>query len=242
VAVEGVTFAVTSGTLLGILGPNGSGKSTLVMAIVGLLPALAGSVRVLGEAPQRARGRVGYVPQAEKVDWNFPATVRDVIGMGLYRPALFSGRFGRRARGAVDAALARVGMEAFAGKQIRELSGGQQRRVLVARALVKDPPLLLLDEPAAGLDAGAEEDLNALFEGLARAGRTVVVATHDIASVIQGYDLALCLDRGQVAFGPAREVLTDEVLHRTFGRQLLIVHDAGGHGHDVTLHTGHGGG
>jgi manganese/zinc/iron transport system ATP- binding protein len=181
-----------------------------------------------------ARPRIGYVPQSSDVQWDFPITVREVVGMGLYRRTWGLGRFRPPRRDLVDRALERMDALDLASRQPGELSGGQRRRVLLARALVRDPDLLLLDEPAAGLDQPAEEELLALLRGLADAGKTVVVATHDIAGAFETFDLALLLNRKVIAFGPARDTLTDAALHETFGRQLLSFH--GHHRHDVELH------
>lgn len=223
VAIEGVSVEIPRGAMLGLLGPNGSGKSTLIKAMMGLLKPWAGSVWFDGEPPARARRRIGYMPQAEDVDWNFPVSVRDVVAMGLYRPRWNPFARLNRHRPAVDAALRRLDVEDLAGRQIGELSGGQQRRVLLARALAKDPEILILDEPTAGLDAPSEDELLDMLRGLADRGATVVVATHDISCVQRLYDYALCLNRRVEAFGPVDEVLTDEVLARTFGRHLVHV-------------------
>lgn len=221
VALDGVSFDARSGRLLGILGPNGSGKSTLVKAIMGLLPAWQGTIRVLGEAPRRARPRIGYVPQSEEIDWDFPVSVADVVRMGLYERHIGWDRIWPRRDGRVNEALARVDAAHLAGRQIGELSGGQQRRVLIARALVRDAPVLLMDEPAAGLDAGAESELLLLLRELADGGKTVLVATHDIQGVYDTFDDALLVNRRLVASGPVRETLTDEHVHEAFGRQLV---------------------
>ena len=226
-ALEDVTFAAPAGCMIGLLGPNGSGKSTLIKALMGLLPVRRGSALILGRPPKSARDRVGYMPQAEDVDWSFPATASDVVAMGLYRPgrglrALFPGT-----PRAVTEALERLGAADLANRQIGELSGGQQRRVLLARALVKHPDVLLLDEPTAGLDAPAEEALLDLLRAEAEAGRTILVATHDISCVQRLFDYALCLNRTVVAFGPPGDTLTADTLSATFGSHIFRLVDAG---------------
>lgn len=243
-ALSEVSFTLAGGNLVGLIGPNGSGKTTLLKTLVGLLRPWSGRVEVLGRAPARARERLGYMPQAETVDWNFPITVREVVAMGRYRrrwghrlPDLLRAR--RDRSGVVDVALEQVRAADLAGSQIGELSGGQQRRVLLARALVREPDLLLLDEPAAGLDAAAEEDLMALLLGLAETGKTLIVATHDIGSVFEHYPLTLCLNRRLLAAGPPRDVLTEETLIETFGRHLMVFH-RGEHGYTVEPHAWHG--
>jgi len=224
-AIETVDFSVPRGATVGLIGPNGSGKSTLIKALLGLLAPWEGGVRVLGGDPAGARGRVGYMPQAEHVDWSFPATVREVVAMGAYQSRFGLGRLLSRLRGSgvhVTAAMERVGVRELETEQIAELSGGQQRRVLLARALVKDPELFLLDEPAAGLDAGVEEDMLDLFEELAAEGKTLIVATHDIACVYRRYDLALLLNRCLVAHGAPKTILTEETLTGAFGRHVMV--------------------
>ena len=224
-AIEGIDFAVPRGVTVGLIGPNGSGKSTLIKALLGLLAPWEGAVRVLGGEPRAARGRVGYMPQAEHVDWSFPVTVREVVAMGGYRPRFGRGRLLSRLRGpgaGVTAAMERVGVRDLEAEQIAELSGGQQRRVLLARALVKDPDVFLLDEPAAGLDAGVEEDMLDLFDDLASQGKTLIVATHDIACVYRRYNLALLLNRRLLAHGEPKTVLTEETLTGAFGRHVMV--------------------
>ena len=222
-AIEGVEFAIPPGELVGLIGPNGAGKSTLIKTLLGLIEPWRGRVRVLGEEPAEARRHVGYMPQAEQVDWNFPATVGDVVAMGAYRP-WFGRRQPRRrvSRATITAAMDRVGVRALEKRQIAELSGGQQRRVLLARALVKDPAVFILDEPAAGLDAGVEEDMLDLFDELVAEGKTLIVATHDIACVYRRYNRALLLDQRLVAQGAPQEVLTEETLTGAFGRHVMV--------------------
>ena len=237
-AIEDVSFALPKGAFLGLLGPNGSGKSTLIKALVGLLPAWGGSVRVLGAPPREARARIGYMPQAEDVDWHFPVTAREVVGMGLYRRSLGPERWRGRERGRVMAALERLSATDLADRQIDELSGGQQRRVLLARALVKAPDVLLLDEPTAGLDPPAERELLDLLGDLAAGGATVVVSTHDITCVNERCDCALCLNRTVMAFGPPAEAITEESLDSTFPGHVLVL-GRGGRQLAVAPHDGH---
>ncbi len=240
--LEEVTFAVTSGELVGLIGPNGSGKSTLLKALIGLRPVWSGRIAVLGGAPGAVRQRIGYMPQAESVDWSFPITVAEVVAMGLYRPRLDPRRLRRHGapqREAVAAAMEQMQIADLRSRQIGELSGGQQRRVLLARTLVKDPNVLLLDEPAAGLDASIEHDLMALLRDLARSGKTLVVATHDLTSVYEFYSAALCLNRRVTAYGPPQEALSEDVLIDTFGRHLMVFY-RDGHGYTAEPHVHHG--
>ncbi len=226
-AIEDVSFALPHGSFLGLLGPNGSGKSTLIKALIGLLPAWRGSVRVLGMRPQAARTRTGYMPQAEDVDWSFPATAREVVAMGLYRRSFGLDRLRRSDRERAMTALERLSVAGLAGRQIGDLSGGQQRRVLLARALVKDPDVLLLDEPTAGLDAPAERELLDLLGGLSAQGTSIITSTHDITCVNECCDGALFLNRTVIAFGPPSEAITAESLDRTFEGHVLVVGQGG---------------
>ena len=240
--LDGVTFSVAQGELVGLIGPNGSGKSTLLKALIGLRQVWSGRVDVLGGPPAAARQRIGYMPQAETVDWSFPVTVAEVIAMGLYRPRLGPRRLrrgGAQQRDAVRAAMEQMRISHLRSRQIGELSGGQQRRVLLARTLVKDPDLLLLDEPAAGLDASIEHDLMELLTDLARGGKTLIVATHDLTSVYEFYSAALCLNRRVIAYGPPKEALSENVLIDTFGRHLMVFY-RNDHGYTAEPHVHHG--
>lgn len=221
-AVEDVTLAVEAGTLLAIVGPNGAGKSTLLKVMAGLLPAWSGRVEVLGGAPGREARRVAYVPQAETVDWAFPVTVGDVVMMGRY-PALGPWRRpGRVDRRQVDEALEKVGMAAHRRTQIGQLSGGQRRRVFLARALAADPALYLLDEPVTGIDVTTQEDLMDILEAEARRGRTIVATTHDLAAAAQRFRRVAAVNRTVIAEGPASLILDPNILAKTYGGHLLV--------------------
>ncbi|MDA0264280.1 MAG: metal ABC transporter ATP-binding protein [Chloroflexi bacterium] len=222
--LEGVDFEVDRGDMVGIIGPNGSGKSTLIKTILGLVKPMRGGVSITGRSGALERHLVGYTPQTELVDWDFPVTVADVALMGRYaRRGLFH-RTTKADRDAADAALERVKMLDLRDRLIGELSGGQRRRVLLARAMAHDPELLLLDEPMAGLDATAQHQLLDLLDELRRDGATVVLSTHDLSCVSQRCDKAACLNRRLIAFGRPSEVLTEQVLGDTFGTHLLMVH------------------
>ncbi len=225
-AVESVNLAIEAGTLLAVVGPNGAGKSTLLKLMAGLLRPWRGRVEVLGHpAGQQAR-RVAYVPQAELVDWAFPVTVSDVVMMGRYPSLGPLRRPGPSDRRAVAEALERVGMADHADTPIGALSGGQRRRVFLARALAAEPDLFLLDEPVTGIDATTQEDLMDLLESEARRGKTVVATTHDLACAAQRFQRVLAINRTVVAHGPASLVLDPDVLARTYGGHLLVL--AGG--------------
>jgi ABC-type Mn2+/Zn2+ transport system ATPase subunit len=223
VALENVNLAVEAGSLLAVVGPNGAGKSTLLKLMAGLIRPWHGRVEVLGHpAGQQAR-RVAYVPQAELVDWGFPVTVNDVVMMGRY-PAL--GRFrrpGAEDHRAVEAAIEQVGMSDHAATQIGSLSGGQRRRVFLARALAAGPDLFLLDEPVTGVDATTQEDLMDILEAEARSGKTVVATTHDLACAAQRFQQVATVNRTIIAHGPSSLILDPDVLAQTYGGHLLVL-------------------
>ena len=223
-ALEDVTFEVAKGEIVGIIGPNGSGKSTLIKAILGLVKPWRGQISVMGQPSSPQLRRVGYMPQMEHVDWDFPVTVGDVALMGRYSQRGLLRRTTREDREASDGALDRVGMYSLRHRLIGELSGGQRRRVLLGRALANDPRLLLLDEPVAGLDATAQHRFLDIISELRNEGRTVVFSSHDLSCVSGWCAKAACLNRRLVAFGPPAEILNEQVLSETFGSHLLLVH------------------
>jgi ABC-type Mn2+/Zn2+ transport system ATPase subunit len=222
--LEGVTLTVPRGAMVGVVGPNGGGKSTLLKAVLGLVLPLRGEVEVLGRpAVHRARQRLGYVPQREHVDWNFPVSARDVVMMGripslrlLRRPTVHD-------RELVRDALRTVGMEALADARIGELSGGQQQRVFLARALAQETEILLLDEPVSGVDAPSQHEIFDLLRRLQQGGKTVIVTTHDLSCVAERFDLALLLNKRVIAFGKPEEVFTPELLNETYQSHLMIL-------------------
>lgn len=226
-ALEGVTFTVEPGCLAGLVGPNGSGKSTLLRVLVGLHKPWRGRVMIYGKESGRQKRLIGYMPQSELVDWNFPVTVLDVVLMGLYGRLGLMRRPGARDRDLALWALERVHMTDRAHRRIGELSGGEQRRVLIARALVQEAEVLVLDEPFTGLDATAQHDLLRLFDDLRKADHTLLVATHDLSCVAGAFDHAVFLNRKVVAFGSLPEVFTEQVLNQTFERHLLLINVEG---------------
>ena len=223
VALEDVSLAIEAGTLLAVVGPNGAGKSTLLKVMAGLLRPWRGRVELLGAPPGREARRVAYVPQAEAVDWQFPVTVQDVVMMGRYPLLGALRRPGAHDRQHVDEALALVGMGDQRNRQIGALSGGQRRRVFLARALAADPAVYLLDEPVTGIDATTQEDLMDILEAEARRGRTVIATTHDLACAAQRFQRVAMINRRVVAHGPASLVLDSNLLARTYGGHLLFL-------------------
>ena len=223
-ALEDVSFQLAERQILGIIGPNGSGKSTLMKAVLGLIKPWRGRVAVLGQPAKQQRRQVGYVPQEEDVDWNFPVSVADVALMGRYARRGLLRRTTQNDRQLADAALEKVGMYPFRKRLIGELSGGQRRRVLLARALANGPQLLLMDEPMAGLDARAQHQLLDIMDQLQSEGTTIVISTHDLSCVSACAGQVACLNRRLIAFGEPSQVLTEDVLNQTFGTHLLLVH------------------
>jgi manganese/iron transport system ATP-binding protein len=222
-AISEVNVELRPGRLIAVFGPNGGGKSTLLKVIAGLLRPWSGTVSVLGAAPGVEARRVAYVPQAESVDWGFPVSAWDVAMMGRY-PALGPlRRPGSADRDAVAAALDQVGMADHARTQIGSLSGGQRRRVFLARALAAGPELYLLDEPVTGVDVTTQEDLLDLLEQEASRGRTVVATTHDLACAASRFQDVVAMNRTVVAQGPSSLVLDQDVLRRTYGGHLLVL-------------------
>jgi manganese/iron transport system ATP-binding protein len=226
-ALEGINLTIEEGCLAGLVGPNGSGKSTLLRAILGLHRPWRGDVRLFGQKVNRARPLLGYMPQVELVDWAFPVSVFDVVMMGRYGGLGLLRRPSRRDHEVVWHSLEQVGMTELARRQIGELSGGQRRRVLIARTLAQEPRILLLDEPFTGLDATAQHDLLDLFNEIRAAGKTLLVATHDLSCVAAAFDHAACLNRKIIAFGRPHAIFTEEILNATFETHLLLVNVEG---------------
>lgn len=217
--LERVSFELQSGERIGVLGPNGGGKSTLFHVLLGELQPAAGTIRIAG--------RCGYVPQTERSRLDYPVSALDVALMGTLSRVPWWQPLGRREhRFALDA-LARVGLRDVARRRFGELSGGQRQRVLVARALVQDAQVLLLDEPFTGVDQPSAERLEQLLDELARDGRGILIATHDVEQA-RAWDRVLCLNRSQVVFGLPDEVLTREVLEQTYGGSIVTIAEAAG--------------
>lgn len=218
-ALDDVGVTVPEGTACALLGMNGSGKSTLFKALLGLVRPDRGDIRLLGRRSERARaeGLVAYVPQSEAVDWDFPVTVADVVMMGRYGHLGITRRPRQADHRAVDEALERVGLAELAHRPIGELSGGQRKRAFMGRAIAQRAPLLLLDEPFAGVDRPSESTLLELLRDLRDEGRTIMVSTHSLTSVPSLCDEAVLLHQHVVAHGPLDEVLTAESLARAFG-------------------------
>jgi manganese/zinc/iron transport system ATP- binding protein len=225
-ALWDVDLTVSQGTLASIVGPNGAGKSTLIRAILGLVRPAAGRVAVFGAPYEDSRGLVAYVPQRGSVDWDFPTNVLDVVEMGRYGSLGWVRRPRRRERDAATRALEQVGMERLASRQISHLSGGQQQRVFLARALVQDARVYIMDEPFQGVDAVTERAIVDLLRRLREDGRTVVAVHHDLQTVPEYFDEVTLLNVRRIASGPVDEVFTEENLRATYGGRTGFVSNA----------------
>jgi manganese/zinc/iron transport system ATP- binding protein len=221
-----VDLQVPAGARLAIVGPNGAGKSTLVKAAMGLVRPVAGEVRIFGRSDVRARGQIAYVPQRATLSWDFPTDVLDVVMMGTYGRLGWVRRAGATQRREAEGALEQVGMSAFAKRPIAELSGGQQQRVLLARALVQDAPINILDEPFQGVDAPTERAIVDVLDGLAGEGKTIVVVHHDLQTVAEYFDSVLLLNVRVIEAGPVDEVFSEENLRLTFGGRVGVLASA----------------
>ncbi len=221
-ALRDATFSVPRGTVTGLVGVNGAGKSTLFKAIMGFLPLASGEIRLLGLGIEQALARnlVAYVPQSDEVDWTFPVLVEDVVMMGRYGHMGFLRRPSTTDRAAVDAALKRVGMGDYRKRQIGELSGGQRRRVFLARALAQDGRVILLDEPFTGVDMKTEEQIIGLLGELRDEGRVVLVSTHDLGTVPEFCDRTVLVKGTVLAYGPTETTFTRANLELAFGGKL----------------------
>jgi len=222
-----IDYDAPAGKLVAIVGPNGSGKTTLIKACLELVPRASGEVRFFGLPYRQARHRVGYVPQRESVDWEFPINALQVVEMGLYRQIGWFRRVRKQHREQAMEALKRVGMADFATRQISQLSGGQQQRVFLARALVQDADVYLMDEPFVGVDAATERAIVQLLHELRARGKTALVVHHDLQTVPEYFDHVLLLNMRLVAQGPVSEVFTEENLRRTYGGKLALLDRVG---------------
>ena len=218
-----VGFDIPSGALVGIVGPNGSGKTTLLKAVMELIPKASGRISVFGKPYRENRRRVGYMPQRESVDWDFPVDALDVVTMGLYNQVGWCLPVRKKHRRAALDALSRVGIEELAHRQISQLSGGQQQRTFLARALVQNADLYLMDEPFAAVDAATERAIIEILRDMKRNGKTAVVIHHDLQTVPEYFDYVVLLNMRVVAHGAVDEVFTRENLQKTYGGRLTLL-------------------
>lgn len=220
--LSGISFRAARGEVVGLIGPNGGGKSTLLKAIAGVIPLRSGTVAFDGRPLRDLTGRVAFVPQRDDVNWEFPATALDVVLMGRYRSAGWLRRPGRKDRELAREALARLGLEGKEGRHISQFSGGQQQRIFLARAMVQDPVIVLLDEPFTGIDQANRELFHAAIRDFAERGCVILMATHDLDEVASACSSVACINNRLVAFGPTETTYTAEVLRTTFGGRVAV--------------------
>ena len=221
-----VDLDIPEGKLVGIIGPNGAGKSTMIKALMDLVPKASGWAKIYGRPYAETRKLIGYVPQRESVDWDFPISALEVVLMGRYGHLGWLRRPGSQDRVLAAQALEKVGMSEFCDRQISQLSGGQQQRVFLARALAQDARVYMMDEPFAGVDAATERAIIDLLVELRTQGKTILVVHHDLQTVTQYFDWVIMLNMRAVASGPTGEVFTDENLQKTYGGRLTVLSDA----------------
>jgi manganese/zinc/iron transport system ATP- binding protein len=222
-----IDLTIATPALVGIIGPNGAGKSTLIKAILGLVPLASGEVHVHGRPVDRQRKLIGYVPQRESVDWDFPVSVLDVVMMGTYGKLGWIRRPGSKDRAWARECLEHVGLADLAHRQIGQLSGGQQQRTFLARALAQRAEVYLMDEPMAGVDAATEQVVFRLLRELRSQGKTVLVVHHDLRTVPEYFEQVAMLNMRLVAAGPTSEVFTPANLSKTYGGRLAVLDTAG---------------
>ncbi len=221
-ALTNITLNVASGRVTGMIGPNGAGKSTLLKAMLGLIPASAGSVVYKGQSLQDWLELVAYVPQRSQIDWTYPATVWDVVMMGRVRKTGWFRRFSTVSRARAKEALERVKMSAYRNRPIGQLSGGQQQRVFLARSLAQEADIFFFDEPFVGVDQKTESILFNIFRELADAGKIVLVVNHDLGESITNFDDLILLNKELIAFGDRQNVLKEENLYRAYGGKVMF--------------------
>ncbi len=221
-----IDMEVPPSVLMAIVGPNGAGKTTLLKAMLGLLPATAGEIQILGGSFKENRHRIGYVPQRTAVDWDFPTTAMDIVLMGSYGRLGWVKRPGKVEKAAAMAALEKVGMTDYAHRQISRLSGGQQQRVFLARAIMEDADIYMMDEPFQGVDATTERAIVSLLKSFRDADKTVICVHHDLQTVPEYFDWVTLLNVRRIAGGPVKETFTRENLRKTFGGRISFL--AGG--------------
>lgn len=223
----GIDLTLPKGALVGIIGPNGAGKSTLIKAIMGLIPQSSGFVKLFDQPLNKVRDQISYVPQRESVDWDFPASVFDIVMMGRYGKLGILKRPRQSDEDIVIDCLRKVRMEGFKDRQISQLSGGQQQRVFLARALAQKADLYFMDEPFAGVDMTTEQAIIEILREMRTEGKTVVVVHHDLQSVPNYFDWVILLNMRLVACGETEKVFTQELLQETYGGKLTLLVEVG---------------
>ena len=225
--VSNISLQVMPGAFMGLLGPSGSGKTTLLRAILGVVDVYQGRVKTAGNGKGRGKERIGYVPQLEDINWNFPVTAEEAVLMGRTMNGPLFPWFSRTDRELAQNTMARLGIGHLAKRHIRRLSGGEQQRVFLARALISNPRLLLLDEPTKGVDIKTRDEVVHLLHDLNHQGVTIVMTTHEINAVAAHLPWVVCMNGAIVAEGPPGEVFTPETLKLTYGAEMPVIHYQG---------------
>jgi len=222
-----IEFEAPSDSLIAVVGPNGAGKSTLLKACLELIPRATGVVEFWGQPYRDVRDRVGYVPQRESVDWDFPISTLEVVTMGRYRQVGWFKPVTRAHKEKALACLEQVGMAEFADRQISQLSGGQQQRVFLARALAQEAELYFMDEPFAGVDAATERSIAETLRALKKQNKTVICVHHNLPTVAEYFDHVLLLNTRVISAGPIASIFTEENLKKTYGGRLTLLDEVG---------------
>lgn len=218
-----IDFKLPTGQIIGVIGPNGSGKSTLLKSIMGLVPIASGNIKIFDKTLDQSRNKVAYVPQRESVDWNFPASVEDVVMMGRYKKNRLFQRMTKIDKELVNQAIEKVKLTPYKDRQISQLSGGQQQRVFLARAIAQGADLYIMDEPFVGVDMSTEKTILEVLIQMKNEGKTIVIVHHDIQTVSNYFDYIVLLNTRMVKSGPTHEVLTPELIQETYGGQLNLI-------------------
>ena len=227
-ALIDVSLKIWPGQFMAIVGPNGGGKTTLLRTILGMVPFTSGKVLLRGQAlKQKSLARIGYVPQLETIDWNFPITVEEVMAMGFFVLQRWSSRIGEKEKRKLGEIMERLNLAGLGKRHISELSGGQQQAVFIGRALLGEPELILLDEPAAGLDISSRDDVIHFLHEINHQGVAVVITAHDLNWVAAHLPWAVCLNHKLIAEGQPNEVFTAEVLQDVYSGELVVLHQDG---------------
>lgn len=222
-----IYLELEAGNIYGVVGPNGAGKSTLFKSILELIDTSSGDIRVLGQDVNEVRKRIAYVPQKDEVDWNFPATVRDIVLMGRYPHKKILQRLSKEDNAIAMTAMEDIGISDLANRQIGELSGGQQQRVFIARALCQQADIFFLDEPFVGVDITTEEKIISILKDLASQNKTLLVVHHDLSSVDEYFNKVILLNQRLIAYGDTATTFTKENIAKAYGSQLTILHKTG---------------
>lgn len=220
--LKNVTVRIEQGLLCGVVGPNGAGKTTLIKSVLNSVPLSSGSISVLGQQHTHATSSIAYVPQRTAVDWNFPTTVFDAVLMGTYGTCGWFKRPGKHERELTDHALHELGIHRLANRPINELSGGQQQRVFLARALVQQAPIYMMDEPFNGIDGPTEQIIISILKRLQKEGKTIVVVHHDLQTLAEQFDYILLLNQKTIAYGKTRDVLVPQYICAAYGNKTIF--------------------